>query len=293
MLVLMEPDTAASEVSMDAPEPAHLRLPGDRSHHVWRHPPSPALADLVARYWVPVWSLPAGRTATQQVLQHPVALVVITRDDARFTGVATGMSTVDLVGSGYAVGVLFRPAAGSLLVGGSMRPWTDRVAPLATILGEDAAEGLVRRVRAALDDEPGDVAAQSAAVAAYEDVLARYLPVDDEGQLVNEVVAFVQDTPGVTRVGQVCERFGLGERSLQRLTRRRLGLTPKWLIQRHRLHEATARLQAGDVTLAQVAAELGYADQAHLTRDFRTVVGRTPGEFVRQHRAALDPPPVA
>lgn len=76
----------------------------------------------------------------------------------------------------------------------------------------------------------------------------------------------------------------LGERALQRLTARRLGLSPAWLVRRRRLHEASSRLRDGRVRLADLAAELGYADQAHLTRDFRAATGLTPGRFAGWHR---------
>jgi AraC-like DNA-binding protein len=70
----------------------------------------------------------------------------------------------------------------------------------------------------------------------------------------------------------------MNERSLQRLTARRIGLSPKWLVQRRRLHEAAELLRAGDPPdLAQLALQLGYVDQAHFGRDFRTVTGLTPG----------------
>jgi len=61
----------------------------------------------------------------------------------------------------------------------------------------------------------------------------------------------------------------------------RIGLSPKWLLQRRRLHDAVEALKAGPGTLAEVAAELGYADQAHFTHDFRTVTGMTPGEYLK------------
>ena len=113
--------------------------------------------------------------------------------------------------------------------------------------------------------------------------LAAFLPVDEEGLLVNQVVRFVEERTEITRVAQVCEHFGLSERTLQRLTQRRLGLSPKWVIQRRRLHEAADRLRSGTGNLATVAAELGYADQAHLTHDFRSVTGLTPGEFAARY----------
>jgi AraC-like DNA-binding protein len=145
--------------------------------------------------------------------------------------------------------------------------------------------GLVAAIRSAVGDEPSAPDRQLAAVAAVEQALGGLGPVDEEGLLVNAVVEHVEGDPEVQRVGQVCEKFGLTERTLQRLTRRRIGLSPKWLIQRRRLHEAAERLR--DVVrpdLARVAADLGYADQAHFARDWRTVTGLTPGEYAAEPR---------
>jgi len=137
----------------------------------------------------------------------------------------------------------------------------------------------VERVRAVMSDNPHDVTAHRTAVAAVEGALRRFLPVDVEGELVNAAVAYIEDNPDVLRVAQVCDRFNLSERALQRLARRRLGLTPKWLIQRRRLQEAAERLRDGSTTQAEIAAALGYADQPHLIRDFAGVTGMTPGQF--------------
>ena len=120
---------------------------------------------------------------------------------------------------------------------------------------------------------------------AYGDALRPFLPVDEEGDLVNRVVAFVESSSDVLRVAQVCAEFDLPERALQRLVHRRLGLTPKWLIQRRRLQEASERLRTRSTTLAEVASLLGYADQPHFIRDFSRVTGMTPGEFAALHDA--------
>ncbi|SNS47747.1 Helix-turn-helix domain-containing protein [Geodermatophilus pulveris] len=87
----------------------------------------------------------------------------------------------------------------------------------------------------------------------------------------------------MTRVAQVCEGSGPSERALQRLAARRLGLTPEWPVQRRRLQEAAERLRSPPSGIGEVAAALGYADQAHLTRDFARVTGTTPGRFAARH----------
>jgi AraC-like DNA-binding protein len=59
-----------------------------------------------------------------------------------------------------------------------------------------------------------------------------------------------------------------------------VGVSPKWIIRRYRLHEAADRLaNGGAADLAELAAALGYYDQAHLTRDFTALVGKSPAEY--------------
>ncbi len=267
---------------IDDSEPAHLRDVDGYSPPIHRFAPSPELADVVRRHWIPVWSLPEGSRSVQRVLQYPVCNLVIEASYAIVVGPTTGLSTRELTGSGWALGAMLQPAAGALLLGGAVSEFADKATPLETVPGLDGAV-LVDRVRSALAGQPESAPAQQAAVTALEDALAGLLPVDEEGLLVNAIVEYVEGDPRVQRVSQVCEKFDISERSLQRLTARRIGLTPKWLVQRRRLHEAAGRLSSAEPPdLARVALDLGYADQAHFTRDFRTVTGLTPGEYAAE-----------
>lgn len=269
----------------DPVDRAHLRDPSDAPYVIARAEVAADLHDLARRFWIPTWDVPVGREAPQHVLQYPVCLLVVSNTYARFYGVTSGLSTTTLTGRGWAVGLMFQPAAGFLLTGRSVSEFTDRYVDLGATGGPaDALADLVRPLRECMGPEPTDPAAQAEARSLVEDALRRYLPVDDEGRLVNDLAAQVEADPDLLRVTQLCERFGLTERSLQRLTERRLGLGPKWLIRRRRLHEATARLQDPSADLAALAHDLGYADQAHFTRDFRRSTGLTPGEFGRRFR---------
>ena len=276
----MEPDSARAR--LDAIERAHLKAPDDRSHVIHRYAPDPGLEGLVQRFWIPVWSVRPGEEAEQRVLQYPVCLIVVTAEYARFYGVVAGLSTTTLSGDGWAVGVMLAPAAGHLLTGAPVTALTDRFVHVRDVLG--AGDRLVDEVRAAMAPDPHAPEAHEAAMAAYGRALRPYLPVDPEGELVNRLVAHVEEHPDVLRVAQVCEAFDLTERALQRLVSRRLGLTPKWLISRRRLQEAAERLRTDPRPVADIAALLGYADQAHFTRDFSRVTGTTPGRFAAAHR---------
>jgi AraC-like DNA-binding protein len=284
----MKPDSAGipAPTPMDRIERAHLKDPRDASHVMFRYEPDPQFRELLQRFWIPVWSVPPGREAPQKVLQYPVSLLVISADYARFYGVASGLSTTTLTGDGWAVGLMCAPAAGFLLARTRMAAYTDRFVDVGDVLGPAGAR-LTERVRDVMSGEPASGAAHRAAMDAFGDVLRPYLPVDDEGELVNRLVAYVESRSDVVRVAQVCAEFGLSERALQRLVSRRLGLTPKWLIQRRRLQEAAERLRTRSTPLSEVAAVLGYADQPHFIRDFAKVTAMTPGEFAALHTGRL------
>lgn len=262
---------------LDIEEPAHLRDAAGFAPPLHRYTPPPELSDVVRRFWVPVWTLPAREVSVQRVLQYPVCQIVIGHDSALLVGPHRGLSTRELQGEGWAVGTMMQPAAGVRLAGRPMTELIDGVHDLTEATGLDPAS-LVDAVRATMSPAPHQPARQQAACALVASALAVLLPVGDEDKLVNAIVNYVETDTSVLRVGQICEQFHLTERTLQRLTARRVGLSPKWLIRRRRLQDAAGRLRASEMAdLALMAAELGYTDQAHFTRDFRSITGITPG----------------
>ena len=267
----------------DDVERAHLVDPADRSFAITRYPVSPDLTDIARRFWIPVWDVPSGGRAPQRVLQYPVCLIVISNSYARFYGVMSGISETVLEGRGWAVGVMLQPAAGYAATRAPVRRLTDRWVELADVPGLPGAS-LTDQVHALMTDDPESTEAHATARSAVEAALRPLLPVDEEGLLVNAVVGHVEHTPDLLRVEELCARFDVSERALQRLLSRRIGLSPKWLIRRRRLQEAADRLRDEDPSLAGIAADLGYADQPHFTRDFRTATGLTPGEFAGRFR---------
>jgi len=280
----MKPDSDPADVPtpLHRIERAHLKDPRDSSHVMYRYEATAEFDGLLQRFWIPIWSVPPGQEAPQKVLQYPVCLIVISAEYARFYGVSSGLSTTTLVGDGWAVGLMCAPAAGLLIGKTPVAAYTDRFVDVTDVLGADGRR-LADRVRAAMATDPSSREAHQAAMEAYGDALRRFLPIDPEGELVNRLVEFVEQRSDVTRVAQVCQEFELSERALQRLVHRRLGLTPKWLIQRRRLQEGSERLRNRPTTLGDVAAALGYADQAHFVRDFSRVTAVTPGEFAALH----------
>ena len=98
--------------------------------------------------------------------------------------------------------------------------------------------------------------------------------------------ASARETAARVAVGAVARRFveefGVSERTLQRLFQRYVGVSPKWVLRRYRLHDAMTFIDRGRTDLAELAAALGWTDQSHFTNEFRAVVGMTPGEYQRQ-----------
>ena len=274
---------AGRTAARDDIERAHLVDPTDHTWSIARASVSPDLTDLARRFWIPVWDVPEGRDSVQRVLQYPVCLVVVSDTYTRFYGVVSGLSHTMLTGRGWAVGLMLQPAAGHLLTGEPVRRMTDRYVDLSTVTTIDGP-GLTRRVRSLMRPDPTSPAAHADAREVVEDALRPLLPVDDEGLIVNAIIEDVETSPELLRVDDLCARFDINERTLQRLLHKRIGLGPKWLIRRRRLQEAADRLRDSEAELAGIAVDLGYADQAHFTRDFRKATGMTPGEFAARFR---------
>ncbi|GIT80901.1 AraC family transcriptional regulator [Leifsonia sp. LS1] len=241
--------------------------------------PGDTAAVLVRHYWLPRWSLAAGRVLRPQVLEYPTANLVVEREGGWLYRANRGRTERTLRGSGWAFGVLLRPGVARAWTGSSLR-----TAPPSIALRELRVDGTAALVRAVQDAMASGE--DHAAVAVVERWLARLEPPDEEARLVDAIVAAVEEDRDLRRVEDVADRFGLGVRHLQRLVAGHIGFGPKWLIQRYRLQEAAAALRSpAPPALAELAAGLGYADQAHFGREFRAVIGSPPGAYAARERA--------
>lgn len=257
------------------PSAADAQVEADAPVRLARYGVDPAFDGLVRHVWVPRWRLPAGVVVEQGVLEYPSANLVIEADRAALHGPDLGRGHQRLTGTGWAFGVLLQPGAARMLVTGPVRGLIGSSVPLAELRVTDAA-GLARDVRSAVST--GD---DQRAIESFEAWLAaQHLVVDADARLVRQVVELAEHDRTILRAEQLADATGLGLRSLQRLVREQLGLTPKWLISRYRMQEAAAALATPDPPgLADLAVSLGFTDQAHLTREFRAVIGETPRRY--------------
>lgn len=85
---------------------------------------------------------------------------------------------------------------------------------------------------------------------------------------------------GALGVAALSEALHLSERTLERAFQERLGLPPRTFRRIQRLQQVLSGLRSGQAgSLADLAAASGYADHAHLTREFRALMGRAPSAF--------------
>lgn len=242
--------------------------------------PSEALASIVRHYWIPRWNIADGAQVQQHVLDYPAVNLVIEPQDARLYRALRGRSTRVLTGSGWAFGVLLQPGAGRRLLDASARSMPAAGVPVERLAAPGGGE-VAAAVRGA-SGASGASDTDHAMIAAFEAWLIRLdLPPDPDAERVRAIVSAVETDRSLLRVDTLAAQFSMGVRRLQRLVTEYVGFGPKWLIQRYRLQEAAHALE--DVTpprIADLAAALGYADQAHFGREFKTVVGKTPGEYL-------------
>ncbi|MFF5786182.1 DUF6597 domain-containing transcriptional factor [Streptomyces sp. NPDC012693] len=253
-----------------------------------RHTPAPELRPYLEHYWLIDWELPEPYAT--HVVPHPSVNVVFQRYGAlgapaaaadvtaEVSGIGLDLFTQKLAETGRVCGVQFRP--------GGFRPfapawpvsaWTGRRVPLTEVF-PDTGPDLPSAVLSPDTDH--------ARVAALDAFLLAHGPTPDPAaDEAMRLVDLVRTDRMIRKVSRLASAAGLSARSLQRLFATHVGVGPKWVILRYRLHEALERAEAageaGAVDWAALAAELGYSDQAHLVRDFTATIGVPPTAYAR------------
>lgn len=242
---------------------------------IGRAAPPAELAWSVDYLWWVLWDTPEPHA--QQIIPRPTVHLAaeLWEGEPRLLvhGVPTELFERVLEGVGRTVAVAFRPGGFRPFVAGGLDRLVDRVVPAEDVVGVDD-----RLIAARLLDPrlPVEQAAEE---------LAQWLVSLDPqpDPMVDQVATLVERAEAdrtIVRARQLADIAGVSDRTLQRWFREYVGVSPKSVVQRHRLLDVAAAAHTDpDVDWAGLAAELGYADQSHLIRHFRAVVGDSPARY--------------
>jgi AraC-like DNA-binding protein len=251
-----------------------------------RLPAPPGLDAYVEFFWVLEWDLRGREPHRQQVLTRPTVHMTFTSyltgggTRARIVGVVRDEFAEEIADEGRVVGVGFLPGGFRPFLGAPLSTITGRMLGVDEVFGP-AGRALAGRIFGTRDPEE--------AVSLLGSFLLDRLPdvPDPQAGRAARIVERIAARPALVRVDDLATDLGMGPRSLQRLFHEYVGIGPKWVIRRHRMLEAADRAASGtDIDWAALAAELGYADQAHFTRDFTAAVGTSPARYARDQRGA-------
>lgn len=244
---------------------------------VRRITPSARWQPVIDYYWIVRWACPAPYE--QRVIPQPCIHVAAERRDGvprlLINPITRAPFTRSLDGEGHVLGAAFRPAGFRAVLGADVSVVAGRVAPLGDFVSSDdtsAAADILRRD--STDDE------MTARFEAYLDSLD--VPVDPQAEAFNALIHTAETDRSIYTASGLATAAGVTVRTLERRFAAYLGIGPKWAVQRFRLLDAASAAHAGEpVDWAALANDLGFSDQAHLTREFAAVVGAPPATYSR------------
>jgi len=245
----------------------------------------------VSRFVESIWEMEGHWEGARFIFPKPVVDVVFSLRSASDPAAGENASTdesptawiagihdavrVEEGGKAHWVGIRFRPGMARAFLGVPLDELVDRRVPLDTILGADAGRTLTRLSEAANRRERFRV---------LESLLVtRLRHAQAPDGVLQRALAILRQNAGFGPVGSVAGAAGLRPDVMIDLIKKEVGVPPKKLARILRLHHALAMLvTCPSFSLGRVAGELGFADQAHFTREFRAMTGQTPGAYRRR-----------
>lgn len=196
---------------------------------------------------------------------------------ARVAGARTRFVDVPVRPRSFSVGVRFVPGALHALLGLPGTELVDRSVDVCALWGP-AGRRLVDRAASTTHPE----AVRRRLLEFVSEVATGPTQVDWRARGFTALLR----TGGTTRVGEGSRRLGMSPRSLRRSCRDIVGLSPKRMARIERLYRCIRRGIRGRGPSNGLAASAGYADQAHMIREFRSLLGETPVHFFARRGGA-------
>jgi AraC-like DNA-binding protein len=251
--------------------------------------PSPSLREFVRCYWIVEAPACTVDEPPERIVPDGCSELIVHHGDpysrldpsgrplpqrrALFAGQIEGPLLLRPTGAAGMFAVRFQPAGAAAFVDLPLCELRGRIVELSA-LWTNAGE-LEERLREA-DGDADRVAIVERAL------VARLALADPRTGAVDAAVRRIVDSRGQEPVDRLARRLGVGRRRLERGFRELVGLPPKRLARIVRFQTALQLAESGGHRWAQLALQCGFADQAHLIRDFRAFAGLSPARYLAE-----------
>lgn len=270
---------------VSGPELAHLGFQ--------RVEPSNSLREFIECYWF------IDATCTQangyQEFLHPdggMGLIFNYGDTLSFNGeqkqthtsldgATTRTIELGLGGCINAVGIRFKPAGASVFMG----------LPLSELKNHqlDVTDVKLKHLSGLYNILPSQKTLFTK-IMAIEHALMKSRQEDKHiSHLVHAAIDGITRTRGALAMNDLAKQLNLSQRKLERLFKAQLGLSPGEFAKTVRVEHARHSLKNTDISFADLACHLGFYDQAHFVKSFKSVVGLTPGQYRQRCERAAEP----
>jgi AraC family transcriptional regulator len=103
-------------------------------------------------------------------------------------------------------------------------------------------------------------------------------------EAIRRVVAYLErTTQDFPDLASLAKRTGFSRFHFIRVFKAETGTTPVRYVEQRKMEQAKTLIEAAEISLVEIAGKLGFSDQSHLTRRFKTIVGCTPAAYARAH----------
>ncbi len=239
-------------------------------------PPSADLEQFLEHFWIVRWDLEDVVYRSPEVMNRPYVDVFMSASGSGIQGTFRGRKSYLAEGSGRIVGARFRPGAFRAFAPMSLAELQDQVPPLTRVFPE-ADDEFVARASSRDDEEALQILSGL--------LLSRNPRYDDNVDLLDEILARIEEDEELRTVEAVAKAFARSQRWMQQFFHDYAGINLKWFLQRHRVLNAAEQIRALDEPdWARLAYELGYASQQHFISDFKKALGVTPVQYRDQYR---------
>ena len=229
---------------------------------------------FIEHYWTVSWDLTNQKPYLAETLPYPSIHIVFEKDNSKIFGVTKGRFSTLLQGKGSVFGIKFRPGGFYPFFKKSVSILTDKKLPLSILSNEEILN---------LENQIFNLEEETSRVELVETWLEKILTKPDPKiPFLNGIIDKIKEDRGIHSVDQIVKLTSMNLRSLQRLFREYVGVSPKWVIQRFRIQEVAERIEKEKtIHYAEMALDLGYYDQAHFIRDFKKTIGLSPEEYLK------------